>query len=270
MIDAAIGELQKSDLEFQVREEGSGPPLLVLPGVFGLEPDAKELGALVQYGTVITPTHPGFGGSPRPSWCDSVTDLAFGYWDWVVSQGLTDVTLIGCSFGGWVAMEIAVQRPAWLRRLVLVDSLGLRIGPRDERVVADVFALTLDEIRELAFADPVTADRHLGTDGRSIEEIVTIADNQEGAAVYGWQPYMHNPKLPRRLGRIDVPTLVVWGENDQVINVNQGSALAALIPTARLAVVEGAGHHPHLERPEEFATVVGSFIDETKARTDQR
>lgn len=247
-------------VELDVQQSGEGSPILVFPGVFNFENQSSDwIGALNDDNTVIIPTHPGFGANRRPAWCDSVDDLVYLYEDWVEEAGLDQVTLLGCSFGGWVALELAIRRPRWLSRLILVDSFGYRVGEPDERTVADIFAMRLPEIRQLAFADQDLAEKFLGNEGRSREEILEIAQVQEGAAVYGWSPYMHNPKLGLRLGRISVPTLVVWGSEDKIIGPGQGKALAEAIPGARFELIDGAGHAPHVERPDAFQALLRDF-----------
>jgi len=253
-------------VEIRVSRRGSGPPTIVLPGIFGIDGRSEAFDALADASTVIVTTHPGFGDSPRPAWCDSIDDLVLAYLDLVEREELTDVTLVGCCIGGWIAAEIAVLRPAWLSRLILVDSLGLRAGGTEDRDFADIFAMTLAEIRALAFVDQGLAETHLGTEGRPVEEVLEIARNQEATAVYGWQPYLHNPKLHRRLGRVRVPTLVVWGERDGIAQPRVGRALAEAIPGARFASIPGAGHLPHLEQPSAFTRLVRDFSGRVEPR----
>ena len=72
---------------------------------------------------------------------------------------------------------------------------------------------------------------------------------------------MHDPKLKGRLHRIDVPTLVLWGAQDRIVAPDYGRAYAAAIPNARFATIDQAGHFPHLEQPDEFASQVLSFAN---------
>jgi pimeloyl-ACP methyl ester carboxylesterase len=88
-----------------------------------------------------------------------------------------------------------------------------------------------------------------------------IARDREATALYGWEPYFHNPKLRRRLRRIDVPTLLIWGGEDRFVPPDYyGTAYQAAIPGARLEAIAGAGHFPHLERPEAFVERVVEFL----------
>jgi pimeloyl-ACP methyl ester carboxylesterase len=240
--------------------------MLVLPGIFGFDGQSEAFDSLAENYTVIVATHPGFDGTTRPSWCDSVNDLLYAYLDLIEREGMEDITLVGCSLGGWIALELAVLQPSWLSRLVLVDSVGLRVGDVDERDFADIFALTIEDVRALAFADPRLGERYLGTVDRPTGEVVAIARNQEATAAYGWKPYLHNPKLGRRLHRVRVPTFVVWGERDGIAEPRVGRGLTDAIPSARLERIAGAGHLPHIERPAEFTRAVRAFLQDTTSR----
>jgi pimeloyl-ACP methyl ester carboxylesterase len=250
-------------LELEVRVQGSGPDLLLLHDIFALEHDADLIGALARTATVHAPVHPGFGAAPRPHWCDSVQDLVYLYLEYAETRRLDDVTVIGCGLGGWIGAELAVTRPAWLSRLVLVDSFGIRVGGVEDRDIADIFVVTWDQLRRLAIADEQLSARLLSVSARSDEEVAMLAQRQEGAALYGWQPYFHNPKLRRRLTRVSAPTLVVWGERDEIVGIDYGRALAAAIPGARFAVIAGASHHPQIERTEKFVNLVNEHTATT-------
>ena len=86
-----------------------------------------------------------------------------------------------------------------------------------------------------------------------------MARNREAAALYAWSPYMHDPKLKQRLHRIRIPTLVLWGTADKLIDESYGRAFCAAIPGAKFEAIEGAGHFPHLERPKPFAAQALAF-----------
>lgn len=240
------------DVEVEVRAAGSGRSMMVLPGFFNLESDPGFISGLAKDFSVVVPVHPGFGACPRPGWLDSVHDLAYLTMDFVAAAGYSDVTLVGCSFGGWVASEIAIMQPSWLTRLVLVDSVGIRVGGREARDIVDMFATPFDELRRLLFATSQAADRYLGVAGKNRQELECIARTQEAAAVYGWEPYMHDPKLARRLRRISAPTTVIWGADDRLVDADYGRTLANSIVGAKFHEISRAGHFPHLEQPEQF------------------
>ncbi|MCH9017640.1 MAG: alpha/beta fold hydrolase [Chloroflexi bacterium] len=115
-----------------------------------------------------------------------------------------------------------------------------------------------DGFRKLFVADAKNGD--IDYPAMPDEKLEIIARNRESFARFCWQPYMHNPKLKRRLHRISVPTLVIWGAADGVITTDYGKAYADEIPGARFEVIENGGHFPHLEQPEHFMEVLGGFL----------
>ena len=94
----------------------------------------------------------------------------------------------------------------------------------------------------------------------SDEELTIRVRNRETTALLVWEPYMHNPKLRRRLGRIDVPSQVIWGAADRLVMPDYGRAYAAAIPNAQFTEINEAGHYPYLERPDEFVRTMEAFL----------
>jgi pimeloyl-ACP methyl ester carboxylesterase len=94
------------------------------------------------------------------------------------------------------------------------------------------------------------------------EDLVVLLRNRQTAAMFTWKPFMHNPKLRPRLARIDVPTLVLWGDDDRVVTPAYGRAYAESIPGGRFQTIPAAGHYPYLEQPEPFAAAVAAFLRE--------
>jgi len=90
--------------------------------------------------------------------------------------------------------------------------------------------------------------------------LIRYARGRDALCLYGFQPYMYNPQLPRWLARIAVPTLVLWGASDRVVRPDYGRAYAGLIPGARFELIQEAGHHPEIEQPEAFADLVAGFL----------
>jgi pimeloyl-ACP methyl ester carboxylesterase len=94
----------------------------------------------------------------------------------------------------------------------------------------------------------------------SDDELIVHARNRDALCLYGWQPFMHNPNLPRWLSRIAVPTLVLWGTSDGVVSADYGRAYSERIPGARFELIPEAGHHPEIEQPGAFAAHVTAFL----------
>ena len=210
---------------------------------------------------VVAPSHPGFGLSERPEWLDSVDDLAYVYLDLLRDLGPSHV--IGFGFGGWIAAELAVRCEDYLRSLVLVDAVGVKVGDRLTRDVADTFVMRPREFLEVAWHDTDAGAGVMKLAGLSEltdDEALTVMRNRESAALYGWNPFMHNPKLAGRLGRIRLPSLVLWGESDRIVTPEYGRAFAKRIPGAAFETIAEAGHYPYLEQPEAFAGAVTAFL----------
>ena len=248
--------LELSGASTKVLEAGDGPVLLFLHGIDGPRDFSEEaLLALSKVYRVIAPWHPGFGPSLRPESYRSVSDLAYFYLDLIDAWKLHDVTLVGASFGGWIAAEIAVRNCSALSKLVLSGPVGVKAGDRTTRDYLDFFALPRKEWINLAFADTAKAVRDVATLNEA--DLTNIARNIEGVAFYGWKPFLHNPQLAHWLHRVSVPTVVIRGAQDQITRGEVHELYAKQIRGATLKVIEGAGHYPHVEQPAAFVKAVG-------------
>ncbi|MBV8190370.1 MAG: alpha/beta hydrolase [Alphaproteobacteria bacterium] len=246
------------DIDLEVIRRGEGPAVVFLHGFYTLDPDSPFIERLSRGASVLAPSHPGFGGSTRPDDFETIYDLVHLYR--ALLDGLPDekVTLVGASFGGWLAAELAASCPHRLARLVLVDALGIKLGDRETADVLDIFNSHPDTVRRLSWHDPQRAAPDF--DALPDEALTRHARNWEALSLYGWEPYMYNPRLKRWLGRIALPTLVAWGASDGVVKPSYGRAYASLIPGARFDLLEAAGHHPELERPEVLADRILEFV----------
>ncbi len=235
---------------------GAGPPLLFLHGGDYVAQNTRFLDILRRNWQVTAPRHPGFGHSARPDEFRSVHDLAYLYLDWLDRQR-DPAVVVGSSFGGWVALEIAVRSIAKIAALVLIDSLGLKFGGPEERDITDVYALPEDEVRRRTFYDPARVLPDYSS--LSDDELTAIACDRQAAVLYGWRPYMHNPGLKQWLHRVRAPTLVVWGDSDGIVTPEYGEKLAAALPRARFEPIAQAGHYPQIERPDAVAAAIQQF-----------
>jgi pimeloyl-ACP methyl ester carboxylesterase len=240
-------------------EKGRGRPLLFLHPGIGLDHNSPVLDRLAERARVIAPSHPGFGGSEQPPWFSSIDDLAYFYLDLLDELDLKDAAVVGVSIGAWIAAEMAVKSTARLSHLVLANALGIKPGGRESRDIADIFAVTEKQFNEIAYCDPKRAERDYTK--MADAELRIVARNREATARYAWSPYMHDPKLKRRLHRIRTPTLFLWGTSDRILSEDYGRAYCAAIPGARFETIERAGHFPHVEQPDEFARKVFAFIE---------
>lgn len=245
-------------IELEVVRRGAGRPVVVLHGFQPVERDGRFLGLLSRDASVVAPSHPGFGRSARPEDFESVYDLVNLYAALLDALPYDKVTVMGLSFGGWLAAELAVRSCHRIERLVLADSVGIKVSDRETPDITDVFNTHPDEVRRRTWHDPVHAPDF---NAMSDEQLVTRHRNWESLSLYAWHPYMHNPRLGFWLPRISVPTLVLWGESDGIVRPAYGQAFAKLIPGSRFEVIAAAGHQPEIEQPDAFVGRVTAFLD---------
>lgn len=246
-----------SGIDLEIEQRGTGRPMLVLHGGEGLGPERPWLDALARTHRVIAPVHPGFGRSSLPDWVGTVDDLAYLYLDLADQLGLTDATLVGASFGGWIAAEMMVRSTARFSRLVLAAPLGIKVGGRDDRDIADMHAMTREDFLSHAYADPTVG--RLDASKLSDIELAAIVRGREAFTLFGWKPYMHNPRLKRWLHRIDRPTLLLWGDQDRIVTPAYGEGWAREIKGARLEILRKCGHFPLWEQPDACIRAITAF-----------
>lgn len=243
------------------RGPASAPPLLILHDLDYLNGVGYPFAsALSDHWRVLSPSHPGFGGSSLPSHFDAIDDLAYVYLDLLRQIG--PAHLMGFGFGGWIAAEMAVRCTAEIMSLVLVDALGIKVSERTSADIKDMFVASPTELVKLSWHDPALGESEMPLPTARWDEdtLTTLLTNRRTAALVGWNPFMHSSKLRRRLSRINKPSLVVWGESDGIVSPSYGRAYANSIPEARLEIIQQAGHYPYLERPSEFVSVVEPFL----------
>ena len=249
--------------ETEILIKGEGQPLLFLHAGHGFDAEDPLIERLSASYKVIAPSHPGFGASPRPDGVDTVDDIAYRYLDLIEDLGLTDIILVGVSFGGWIAAELATKGSDRIAKLVLIDPVGVKFGDRETRDITDIYATTAQQIPELFFADEAKGMAALNNlDFKDLPEEIALrfARNREALTLFGWAPTLYNPKLKGRLHRIKVPTLVLWGDEDRIVPVEYGRSYAAAIPDARIEIVQDAGHYGYLEQPQAFADKITAFL----------
>ena len=251
-----------------VREEGSGPPLLFLHGVSGLQWNAV-LDDLAARHRVIAPRHPGFGDASQAE-LDDLGDLVYAYLDLIDALGLDGVPIVGHSLGGMIAAELAATQPQRFSRLVLLAPLGLWDGSRPS---FDFFASTTWEMADAFFADPESeaalsagdagfarmVELEIGSDehGALVESYVERRRALATAAKYLWP--IPNRGLSKRIHRIAAPTRLIWGSQDHVVPPSYADDFAAAIAGAEIRMIENAGHELMIEQPGPVATAIEEF-----------
>jgi pimeloyl-ACP methyl ester carboxylesterase len=238
-------------------EAGGGEPVVFLHGAGGHTGWMAFLDELSGRFAVFAPEHPGFGQSDDPPWLDEIADLAYFHLDLLQALGLERVHLIGTSLGGWIAAEMAVRSTARLASLTLVGAVGITTGGinANGEAIPDTFRMPDDENLRRYYADPERAARRAADLARALADpavMAVVAKNRATVTSLAYRPRFHNPGLAKWLHRIDVPTLLIWGEADRIVPPSFGEAYRALIPGSRLVVLQGAGHAPFDEQKDAF------------------
>ncbi|HXT94411.1 MAG TPA: alpha/beta hydrolase [Trebonia sp.] len=238
---------------------GTGEPVLFLHAAGGAGTWLPFHGGIAAAGfEVIAPDHPGFGKSDEFPEEDSIDDLVFHYLDVLDALGLEKPHVVGASFGGWIAAELAVYAPHRIGSLTLLSAAGLRLP---EHPVADLFLMPPAKIAATVFHNPPPAAP--APDGPpDLDAIIAAYREATALARFSWVPFFNDPKLERRLRRISAPTLVVAPSDDRLIPVEHAKRYAERISGATYAEVPDCGHAMYFEKPEEFAAVVTRHLRE--------
>ena len=251
--------VQVGGTKIQLFKGGSGEPLLLLHGAGGNRGWLRYVRSLAEQYTVYLPTHPGFGASERPGWIQNMQDMACFYTWFQEEQGLEGARCIGFSMGGWLAAEMAVMCQHSFSKLMLVDPVGIK-PQRGE--ITDIFLITPAQIAELSFHDAKQVPEYDEIYGQTPtgEQAALAERDREMAVRLCWKPYMHDPRLPTLLARVRLPTRIVWGRDDRLVPVECGQLYQEAIPGSDLVFLEGCGHSPQIEKPEEFTQTALDFL----------
>ncbi len=247
-----------------VHVKGEGPAVVFFHGPWGLT-WGSFLDGLAEGFTVYAPEHPGTtpGEPDTVQHVDSLWDLVLCYDELLDHLGLQEVMLVGHSFGAMVACEVAAVRPSRVRRLVLIDPIGLW---RDDAPVTNWMLVGPQELPAYVFRD---------AEGPAAKALFAIPDDPEEAALartrltwamgstgkFIWP--IPDKGLKKRIHRIAAtPTLLVWGQDDRLVPRVYAEEFARRLARTRTEVIKGAGHAPHLEQPETTARLIQAFLKE--------
>ena len=245
----------------EVASKGSGEPLVYLHGAFGYRGWHPFMDALAEHFTVYAPIQPGFVDSaPGPDDIDDLLDLTLYHFDLLDALGLQAPNVVGHFLGGMIAAEMAALRPNSVSKLVLAAPAGIWL---EEDPGVDYFATPIDELRGVLFADPDSdaAKSVLPEPKDDLERGTQIIERVRSLATVGkflWP--IPDKGLKKRMPRITAPTLVVVGEQDNVVPASYGNEFASRIPGAAVHTMAGAGHMMMLEQPTEFAQLIRGFL----------
>ena len=249
-------ELRDGRFKIRLLDAGQGDPVLFLHGAGGLFWDPL-LDAVAAGHRVVAPEHPGAGDSQGLEHVEDLWDLVLFYNELLDSLELPRVSILGHSFGGMVAAEIAATNPERVNKLALIAPIGLWL---DEHPVPDISGVPPERIPELVLADPQGPVAALmpAPDPSNPESLFKAAMTMASILQFIWP--LPDKGLSKRLYRVKAPTLLVWGAHDKLVDPAYGEAFAAAIAGARLEVIDGAGHLPNLEQPERTIGLLTEFL----------
>jgi pimeloyl-ACP methyl ester carboxylesterase len=240
--------------------KGAGDPVLFLHAAGGAGAWNDFLERLSGHADVIAPDHPGFGQSDEFPELTAIDDLVYHYLDLMDSLGLDRPHVVGASFGGWIAAELAAHSPHRIGSLTLLSAAGLRVAGHP---VPDIFLMSPQKLAATLFhVPPPVPSAPAAAPATDVDAILAAYRDATALARFSWVPYLHDPKLERRLRRITAPTLVAAPADDQLIPLAHAQRYTERIPAARFATVVDCGHAMYFERPGEFAELVTSFLSE--------
>jgi pimeloyl-ACP methyl ester carboxylesterase len=268
--------------EVTYRTAGSGPVILLLHGIANSSQTWEQVAPqLSRRYTLIAPDLLGHGESATPRGDYSLGAHATGVRDLLTALGVEQVTVVGHSLGGGIAMQFAYQFPERCQRLVLVSSGGLG---REVHLLLRAAALPGAD-----YVLPVLTSSQLVGLGRRVGGLLRLARLPTGGDVEvlaegfasldnagSRQAFLHTVRAViepggQRVSAHDrlalaslIPSLIVWGEKDSIIPASHGAAAHDAMPGSRFEVFPGAGHLPHAAEPDRFAAILTDFCDGTE------
>ena len=238
---------------------GSGKPLLIFHDELGYPGWMTWNESLAHERTLLIPSQPGFGKTPRLDWIRTFRDLGGFYAQVLRELRLDPIDVVGFSAGGFIAAEMAASDPRLFSRLVLVAPMGIKPA---EGEIMDIFPITIRSHLRATVADPAGTPEFAQLYGGEMTpaQFEAFEDARAETARIGWEPYMHNPSLPHLLRGTKIPTLLVWGTRDKVVPRGCIDAYREVIAGAQVALIDGAGHRPEIENSPEFERIVNRFL----------
>ncbi|WP_369138480.1 alpha/beta fold hydrolase [Modestobacter versicolor] len=244
--------------EVNLFRQGTGRPVVVLHAAGGAGAWNPYLERLSAHFDVIAPDHPGFGLSDELPEVATMADLVQHYVALFDVLGLDRFDLVGASFGGWLAAEVASTVPERVERLVLMAPAGLHLP---EAPPANLPSMSQEQLVRALFWDGAIADAALSAPPSP----EAAAQGARDGAAFGrfaasGPVLLHNPELPPRLARITSRTLVLTAEVDDIVPRAHSEAYAAQIAGAELHVLTEIGHALYQEKPDVVADEVIAFL----------
>jgi pimeloyl-ACP methyl ester carboxylesterase len=242
-----------NDIETAVFTAGEGDPLVFFHGA-GTVTGFDCLLPLAERFRLVVPHHPGYGASADDTSIDDIHDYVRHYLDLFDLLGIDRLSLVGHSMGGYMAATFAVYEASRITSLVLASPTGLRVK---EHPTADVFAIPDEELLGRLTANPAIFEGKVPMPPPP-EFLAERYRESTSTARLLWDR-MYDLKLPKWLHRLTMPTLVIWGDRDAIIPVEQAAVWAELIPGATTTILPGLGHLL-FDESREAVDAVGDFV----------
>ena len=253
------GIVSAGGTDLHVTRGGDGPPVVILHRDIGTLDRLAFYDELAQSHEVIVPNHPGYGASPRPDWVASVRDIAVVHRCLLDQLGLSNASLIGLGFGGWIAAEMATFAPSDARRLVLVGPMGVK--PPNGEILDQALISYIEYVKE-GFHAPGAFERNYGATVTTTQ-LVQWDLCREMSFRVAWKPYMYNDSLPWLLRGVQSQALIVRGDADRIVPASAAALYAERLPNASSEIIAGTGHLIEMEQPSALARLITSFIAST-------
>jgi len=246
------------NLEVNYKIAGSGPVILILHG-WGGSSDSwiKVMEMLTNKGyKAICPDFPGFGKSYAPKNVWAVSDYISWLNEFIKSQSLESFSLLAHSFGGRIAIKFSVNYPQKIKSLILCNSAGIRpklnfknkmvsfVASIGNMIFSPKFLARLKDKARNIFYNFIPHKDYVKADGVMREIIKKIIEED----------------LSSYLSQIRVKTLIIWGQEDKMVPVNQSFVFKKQIEDSVLEILPDVGHSPHLEVPAKLSNLIVSFL----------
>ncbi len=243
--------------ETEVLKGGSGQPLLYLHGEMGAD-ERGFLDELAGRFEVTAPRHPGYGASTGDDHLIELHDMLYYYLDFLDEVGLRDIPVVAHGLGGMFALELAAMQPERFRKLAVIAPFGLwdAVNP-----VPDFFVFSPDDLKQANFHNPDSSAAEtmaMPQNEGDTQAILERVKSQRVAAKYLWP--IPNRGLAKRIHRVRMPTLLLWGASDGIVPVSYADDFAGRLPDASKEVIPEAGHLAHLEQQDRVLAALDRFL----------
>lgn len=254
--------------------QGEATPVVFVHGLSGCWQNFLEnIPAVAQTRRVVTLDLPGFGESEMPRERISISSYARVVQELCDRLELGRVSVVGNSMGGFIAAELTIQQPVRVERLALISAAGISSAN-----VAKLPVLTLGRIGAAMMANEVVDHKYIAARPRARQLALGLVARHPRllAPDLAYEGLLRGANKPgfnaalracleydfrEHLSDIEVPTLIVWGEDDSILSVRDADEYERLIPNTKKLLMRDTGHVPQVERPEAFNRELLEFLD---------